>query len=110
MNGKKVSYQEFVNLDLRTAVILDAKPHPNADRLYVLDIKVGEEQKQIVAGIRLHYSISELVGKTIVIVNNLEPATIRGVQSNGMLLAASDGDRVVLLTPDREVPSGAQVR
>src|SRR3989338_4585287 len=105
-----VSFKDFQALDIRVAEILDAKPHPNADRLYVLDIKVGEEQKQIVAGIRLHYSISELVGKTIVIVNNLEPATIRGVQSNGMLLAASDGDRVVLLTPDREVPSGAQVR
>ena len=71
---------------------------------------MGEEKKQIVAGIRLHYSMTELVGKTIIVVNNLEPATIRGIESNGMLLAANDGERIVVLTPDRPVASGAQVR
>ena len=110
MSENQVSYTDFSKLDLRTAVVLDAKLHPNADRLYILDIKVGEEQKQIVAGIRLHYAPSELVGKTVIVVNNLEPATIRGIQSNGMVLAVNAGDRIVLLTPDREVPPGAQVR
>lgn len=105
-----VSYKEFQALDLRTAAILDAKLHPDADRLYVLDIQLGEERKQIVAGIRLHYQIEELIGKTVIVVNNLEPAVIRGVQSNGMLLAVNDGERIVVITPDRQVSSGAQVR
>lgn len=105
-----VSFKEFQQLELRVAEVLDAKPHPNADRLYVLDIKVGEERKQIVAGIRTQYSESELIGKKIVVVNNLEPAVIRGVESKGMLLAATDGEKVVVLTPDREIASGAQVR
>ncbi|OGW84904.1 MAG: methionine--tRNA ligase subunit beta [Omnitrophica bacterium RIFCSPHIGHO2_02_FULL_46_11] len=104
------SLDEFKQLELRVAVIVEAKPHPNADRLYVLDIQVGEERKQVVAGIRLHYSLEELVGKKVVIVNNLEPATIRGVESRGMILAANDGDKLVLITPDRDIASGAQVR
>ena len=110
MEKPTVSFKEFQQLELRTAEIIEVKPHPNADRLYVLGIKVGEERKQIVAGIRLHYSESELAGKKIVVVNNLEPAVIRGVESQGMLLAANDGDQVVLITPDRLVASGAQVR
>lgn len=105
-----ISHTEFQRLDLRTAEILEVKPHPNADRLYVLDIRVGEERKQIVAGIRLHYKTEELVGRIVIVVNNLEPATIRGIESNGMLLAVNDGEQVVLITPDRQVTSGAQVR
>ena len=105
-----VSYKEFQQLELRVAEVLDAKPHPNADRLYVLDIKIGEEHKQIVAGIRTQYSTTELIGKKVVIVNNLEPATIRGIESQGMLLAANDGEKIVVISPDREIASGAQVR
>lgn len=105
-----VSLKDFQALDLRIAEILEAKPHPNADRLYILNIKLGGEQKQIVAGIRVNYSASELVGKKIVVVNNLEPTTIRGVESHGMLLAASDGEKIVLIVPEREIASGAQVR
>ena len=105
-----VSYKEFQQLELRIAEVLDAKPHPNADRLYVLDIKIGEERKQIVAGIRTQYSTTELIGKKVVIVNNLEPATIRGIESQGMLLAANDGEKIVVISPDREIASGAQVR
>ena len=104
------SLKEFQQLDLRVAVVLDAKPHPNADRLYVLDIEVGGDKKQVVAGIRLHYSTSELIGKRVVVVNNLEPATIRGVESKGMILAANDGENIVVIIPDREIASGAQVR
>lgn len=104
------SFNEFQQLELRVAVILEVKPHPNADRLYVLEVQIGEERKQIVAGIRLHYSPEELLGKKIVVVNNLEPAVIRGVESRGMLLAANDANRIVLIAPDREIASGAQVR
>lgn len=104
------SLSEFQQLELRVAVILEVKPHPNADRLYVLEIQVGEERKQIVAGIRLHYSPEELVGKKVVVVNNLEPATIRGIESRGMILAANDGSKLVLVTPDRDIAPGSQVR
>ncbi|MFO0948685.1 MAG: hypothetical protein U1D30_22630 [Planctomycetota bacterium] len=76
----------------------------------LLEVDVGEEKKQIVAGIRGHYTEEELVGRTIIVVNNLQPAMLRGEESNGMLLAASSGDKVVLLRPDGDVPPGCQVR
>ncbi|MBI4367810.1 MAG: methionine--tRNA ligase subunit beta [Candidatus Omnitrophica bacterium] len=104
------SFKEFQQLELRVAEIIEARPHPNADRLYILDIQVGEARKQIVAGIRLHYKPEELIGKKVVVVNNLEPATIRGVESQGMLLAANDQSQIVLLTLDRPISSGAPVR
>ena len=103
------SFQEFKQFDFRIAEILSAALHPNADRLYVLKVKVGSEEKQLVAGILSTYSADELVGKKIVVVNNLDPATLRGIESQGMLLAASDGDRAILLIPERDVPSGAKV-
>ena len=105
-----VSIKEFQQLDLRIAEILGVRTHPNADKLYVLDVKVGEETKQIVAGIKPPYAENELVGKKVVVVNNLEPATIRGVESQGMLLAANDGNQIIFLTPQRDISSGAQVR
>lgn len=105
-----VSIKDFAALELKTAVIEEAAPHPDADRLYVLKIRVGEETKQIVAGIRLFYGEEELKGKTIVVVNNLEPAVIRGVESQGMLLAASTDETLTLLVPERPIPSGAKVR
>ena len=105
-----VSFKDFQALELRVAEILDVQPHPNADRLYVLKIKVADQEKQIVAGIKLHYQPAELIGKKIVVVNNVEPAVIRGVESNGMLLAASNEEKLTLVTPERDIPSGAQVR
>ena len=105
-----INYDEFSKLDLRVAEILDVKDHPNADKLYVLQIKVGEEEKQIVAGIRKHYEKNELIGKKIIIVNNLEPVKLRGEESNGMLLAASDEDNVVLLTVDKDIESGSKIK
>jgi tRNA-binding protein len=95
-----ITYEDFAKIDLRVAQVLAARPHPNADRLMLLQIDVGDEQKQIVAGIRQHYSPEQLVGRRIVVVNNLAPAMLRGETSNGMLLAATSGDNVVLLTPD----------
>ncbi len=103
-------FNEFKKLELRVAEIVDAKPHPNADRLYVLDLVVGGEKKQVVAGIKNHYAAAELIGKKVVVVNNLEPAVIRGVESQGMVLAASEGDKLTLVTPEREISSGAVVR
>ena len=105
-----VSYDDFAKLELRVAKVLAAREHPNANKLLLLQIQVGEVEKQIVAGIRGHYEPEALVGRQIVVVNNLEPAVIRGEESNGMLLAASDSQGVVLLRPDREVEAGSGVK
>ena len=104
-----ISIDEFKNIDLRVATIKSAEPHPKADKLMVLQIDIGGEQRQILAGIRTHYSAEELIGRQIVIVANLETAKLRGMDSQGMLLAASDNDRVVLLAPDKPVQPGAKV-
>lgn len=108
--SEKISIADFKRAELRTAKIVAARPHPNANKLLLLQVDVGTETKQIVAGIRGHYSEEELVGRTIIIVNNLEPALLRGEESNGMLLAASSGDKVILLRPDEDVPPGCEVR
>jgi methionyl-tRNA synthetase len=105
-----VTYDHFAQLDLRVALVLEAREHPNANKLLLLKIKVGDLQKQIVAGIRGHYEPASLVGKSIVVVNNLAPAVIRGEESNGMLLAASDGQSVVLLQPERTIADGSKVK
>ena len=105
-----ISYDDFAKLDLRVATVLAAREHPNADKLLLLQIDVGDAQKQIVAGIRGHYKPEQLVGRQIIVVNNLQEAVIRGEESNGMLLAASDGDAVVLLRPDRDCPAGAAIK
>ena len=104
-----VKYEDFEKIDLRVAQIIDAKPHPNADKLFVLDIDVGGEKRQIVAGIRSGYKAEDLKGKKIIVVANLEPAKLRGVESQGMLLAAGDAGELTLLTVDRDIESGARV-
>jgi methionyl-tRNA synthetase len=95
-----ISYETFAKLELRVARVIEARAHPNADKLILLQIDVGDQQKQIVAGIRQHYTPEQLTGKLIVVVNNLEPAMLRGETSNGMLLAATSGEKVILLTVD----------
>lgn len=110
MSDGTISYDDFAKLDLRIAQVLEARAHPNADKLMLLKIDVGDQQKQIVAGIRGHYEPEALVGRQIVVVNNLQPAMLRGEESQGMLMAASDGDAVVLLRPDRDCPPGSGVK
>jgi len=105
-----ISYETFAQLDLRIATVLEAREHPNANKLLLLKIQVGDDVKQIVAGIKAHYAPETLVGTQIVIVNNLEPAMLRGEESQGMLLAASDATSVVLLRPEKTLSSGAKVK
>ena len=105
-----ITIEEFTKLDLRVATIKAVEPHPNADRLLVLKIDLGTEERQLVAGIRAHYAPEELLGKQIVVVANLQPATLRGVESQGMLLAASDGEKVIVLSPEKPIAPGAKVR
>ena len=105
-----ITFKEFQRLDLRVAEIVEAREHPDADRLYVLIIDVGGETRQVVAGIRSSYEVDELPGKKVVVVNNLEPATIRGEESCGMLLAAGDEGGPVLLVPEKNVPTGTIIK
>jgi methionyl-tRNA synthetase len=106
-----ITYDEVMNVKLRTAKVLSAEKIEGADKLLKLQIEVGEEKRQLVAGIALHYTPEQVVGKTIVIVANLKPAKIRGVESQGMLLCASIGDQLKLITVDGELPaSGAVVK
>ena len=104
-----ITYDDFAKLDLRVAKITAAEAHPNADRLIVLQIDLGDEQRQIVAGLRQWYTPEEMVGMTIVVVANLEPARLRGVESNGMLLAVDGEERVALLTTTDDAAAGAKV-
>jgi len=104
-----ISIEDFRKVELRVATIKSAEPHPNADKLLVLQVDLGDEQRQICAGIRGQYAPEELLGKQIVVVSNLETAKLRGLDSQGMLLAASDDGRVVILTPEKSVAAGAKI-
>lgn len=113
----QIAFDEFAKVDLRVARIIAAEDHPNADRLLKLQVDDGSGQpRQICAGIKAFYKAEDLVGKTIIIVANLAPRTIRGEESCGMLLAASDvpkdGDAaqersVVVLTTMSDIPPGS---
>lgn len=104
-----VSFDDFKKLDIRIGEVLSVEHVPNADKLYVLQVDLGGKQVQLVAGLRQLYKEDELKGKKIVVVTNLDPATIRGVKSEGMLLAAVDGSDVSLLTADRPIRVGSGV-
>jgi len=115
-----VSFEDFAKLDLRVARVVKAENHPSADRLLKLQLDDGSgTPRQICAGIRANYAAEEMVGKLIVIVANLAPRTIRGEESRGMLLAASDAPkntadpaalrRVVVLAPAGDMAPGASV-
>ncbi len=107
---ERISFDTFKKLDLRVATVLEAQKVEKADKLLQLQIDLGDEKRQIVAGIAKYYAPEDLVGKKIIVVANLEPAKIRGVESNGMLLAATDKDEnLVLLTVDNEIANGAKV-
>ncbi|MBM4389609.1 MAG: methionine--tRNA ligase [Deltaproteobacteria bacterium] len=106
-----ITYEDFSRVALRVGLVVSAEKHPNADRLLVLQVDVGEtEPRQIVAGIAKHYAPEVLVGKRIVVVTNLAPAMLRGVESRGMLLAAGGADIASLLSPLHEVAPGSIVR
>jgi methionyl-tRNA synthetase len=104
-----IDFEEFKKLDLRIGHIKSATMVEGANKLLKIFVDIGDEERQIVAGIAEHYAPEDLVGKNIVIVANLKPAKIRGVESRGMLLAATDGDRVILLGPDKEATPGSKI-
>ncbi len=107
----QIQYDDFAKLELRVATVLDAQAHPNADKLLLIKVDLGAEQRQIVAGIRAYYEPEQLIGKQVVIVANLAPRTMRGFESQGMILAASTEDRsqVIVLSPERPITAGSRV-
>lgn len=106
----EIDITEFQKLDLRVAEVKQAERVEGTDKLLRLQVDIGGEPRQIVAGIAQHYKPEELVGRSVVVVSNLKPATIRGVESRGMLLAASNAEALSIVTLDRPLPSGARVK
>ena len=104
-----LKFEDFKNMELKIGRIKEVKDHSNADKLYVLVVDLGSETKEIVAGLKEFYAPDQLVGKQVVVVNNLEPAVIRGVSSSGMVLVAKDKNNLAVLTTDREMELGSAV-
>ena len=106
-----ITYEDFKKVELKVAKILSAERIEGSDKLIKLSLDLGNEQRQIVAGIGKVYEPESLAGLEIVIVTNLEPRMLMGVESNGMLLAASSGDgEPVLIIPQKETPPGAEIK
>ncbi len=105
----EISLEDFRRLELKVAKILDVQEVPGADRIWRLVIDVGSEKKEVVAGVKAMYPRESLLGKSVIVVNNLAPATIRGVESRGMILAAKNGPELTLLALDKELPPGSIV-
>jgi methionyl-tRNA synthetase len=106
-----IAIDDFQKLALRAGKILTAVEHPRADRLLILSVDVGEASpRQVVAGIKGAYQPAELIGKTVVVVANLKPAVLRGVESQGMVLAAQDGSGLTLITAERPLQPGSVVK
>ena len=108
-----ITFNDFLKLDIRVAKVLEVVDHPNADKLLVLKIDLGGEQRQIIAGLKGYCSPESLLGSEIIVVANLEPRKMRGLESNGMLLAATHGQgdqmRIVCLGVHEDIPPGATV-
>ena len=106
-----IKYEDFAKAELVIGTIVEAKLHPNADKLLVLAVNIGTETRQIVAGISKHYTPEELKGQQIVVVLNLEPRALRGEMSHGMLLATSDDEgNLALIQPGKIMKAGSRVK
>jgi methionyl-tRNA synthetase len=107
----QATVEDFKKLVFKVGVIVGAEDHPNADRLLVLKVDIGDgTPRQVVAGIKGSYQAAELVGQHVVVVANLKPAQLRGVESQGMVLAASDGSAMVLVSPGKPIAAGSHVK
>ena len=106
-----VQFDDFTKLDLRIAKIIEVIDHPNADKLFLLKVDLGSEQRQLCAGLRGYYTAEQLQGQNIVVVANLAPRKVRGEVSQGMLLAASSEDmsQVIVLTTEADIAPGSAV-
>ena len=105
-----LSFEDFKKMQLVVGRVVSVENHPDADKLFIVQVDLGSETRQLVAGLRPWYPADRLMGRSVVIVANLAPVKIRGVDSNGMLLAAQDGENVVILTTEVPVSPGSIVR
>ena len=105
-----VTINDFKNFEIRVATVKEVNDHPDADKLYVLKVDFGDKQKQLVAGIKSSYTKESLIDKQVAVIDNLEPAVIRGVESQGMLLAAQDDSGIVILSPESKIKDGSRVK
>lgn len=105
-----IKIDDFAKIDLRVAEVLEAEKVEGTDKLIKLKLKVGDEVRQVVSGLALHYKPEELVGKKLVLVANLEPKKLRGIESHGMILAASNEGKLTVVTLDKDIESGAKVK
>jgi len=106
-----ITIEDFRKIEFKVAEIKEVTEHPQADRLYVIKVDLGDNKiKQLVAGIKSSYAKEDLVGRQVVVVDNLEPAMLRGVESQGMLLAASDSEGVAIISPQRKTQLGSIVK
>ena len=109
---EKIKYDDFSKLDLRVGEILNVEDHPNADKLFVMKVDLGEdEERTIIAGLKGFYEKDDLIGKRAVFVANLQASKLRGIESNGMILAAvsEDKSKAVILEPEKEMRIGTRV-
>lgn len=109
-NRAMISFDDFKKLDIRIGKIIAAERVQDTEKLLKIEIEVGTEKRQLVAGIAQSYEPDALIGKEIPVLLNLEPRTIRGVESHGMILAAVMDGKAVLMHPDKEVPPGSIIR
>jgi len=105
-----ITIEQFFQTELKVATVTGAEPIPNSNKLLKLIVDLGNESRVLVAGIARQYSTEDLMGKQVVVVTNLEPARLMGVESQGMVLAGSVEGKPVLLHPGEAVPSGTPVR
>lgn len=105
-----ISIEDFARMDLRVAKVIEAEKVENADKLLKLKLEVGNDTRQVVSGIAKHYSPEDLIGKNVIFVANLKPAKLRGIESQGMILAASNDKELTLLTLDKDIESGTKVK
>jgi methionyl-tRNA synthetase len=106
---KFITIDDFDKIDLRVAEVVKAEKHPDADKLLILQLKLGEEVRQVVSGIAKYYEPEDLIGKKVVMVYNLQPVTLRGVDSYGMILAAQKGKKLTLVSTLEDLASGAKI-
>ena len=105
-----ITIDDFKKVELIVAQIKEVKEHPGADRLYLVKVDTGSGERQLVAGIRQAYKPEELIGKRVIVVANLQPATIRGEESNGMILAATDANGLAVVTVEKDIAVGTIVK
>lgn len=106
----EIEFSDFEKCDFRIGQVKSVENHPNADKLYVLKVDIGGEERTIVSGLKDHYKPEEIIGKKLAMIVNLKPVNLRGVESNGMILAAESGDALSLLRADRDIDPGAKIR